>query len=1025
MVHFNHFFISICMQKRYGCLFLLVFFFSFLPVDAFSQSKNYFDHTLIIKYKTDRQLRTIQSQANVDPEEDIRQMLQQAGAISMQPVWNFKPVNTIGIKSGAQIQAAQHSLERIYEVRYTADTDAAALAAKMGQLAGIEYAEPKYIRRTQFSPNDPIENPYEDLHDFTGAWDITRGSPEVVIAVVDGGVNYLHSDLDEKLWINTDEVSLAVRAQVDQNGDGTITSPEVLQYLNQQNGDYNSDGSITLEDAVSENSPLLTGNDTDSNGFTDDIFGWDYWQSGGVGGQPITQDNNPLADGTDHGAHVAGIAAAETNNGDGIAGAGFNVRYMAIKAGGVPDDPATRDDESRAIGFGFEGIIYAAVQGADIINCSWGGGGYSEFESDVINFATERGALVVAASGNAASNAVDFPSGYDEALSVGSVDASGQVSSFSNIGYNIDVFATGSAIESTGFRNAVVTKSGTSMSAPVASGLAGLLKSLHPSWSPQRIGAQIRSSARFINSSNNRQGHGIIDAFNAVSTELPGVRVTDYRFEDVDGEKLGVAEDGTILLQLTNYGSPVSGISLQLQSLVAQGITLSQTSTSIGSLGSDESTEITFPIHISQNYDLNIIPTFRLDISSSSGNYEDFEIIPYSDILYDVVDANNIMMSFAGDGTIGYVDPFAAKGGVGFVPLLTDNPDFTEAENALFEGGLMLEVNGSLFDVVRGEGNQIIKDFEPQETFAVDETGEVSDQDGTARFSFGDEAGNAAGHIRLQTYAFDEPALSNIVYVKYEITNSSLTLPLNDIYLGLFNDWDIGANISNNDIAYSEPDSILYISSGNDNADDPVIAVAHLSPISSALAINNFPVSPPADPAIDLNDGFDDTEKKTALKAETAQTSVTSADVSAVTASGPYILNPQATLTAGFVYAFGNNLEELQSQIRAARQQIPFQVSKTGVVISNEIPDETDLLQNAPNPFSNETVIRLNLSDDSDVKLTVYDVLGREVDVLRDERLPANEYFIPYNPQNLSSGVYFLRLVTDHKTETISITYIK
>ena len=1014
------------MVKRYGCFFLIGFLFIVCPLSGLSQSKNYFDGTLIIKYKTDRQLRTIRTQANKDPEEEIRQMLQRAGATSMQPILSLTTPNTPDFKTSTKVREARQNLQRIYQVRYSSGTDAAALAAKMEQLPGIEYAEPKYIRRMQFTPNDPVRNSYQSVHNFEQAWDITTGSSDVVVAIVDGGVNYLHFDLDEKLWINTDEVAPAVRNQVDQNSDGTITSAEVLQYLNQQNGDYNGDGTITLEDGIAQNSPLLTGGDTDGNGLADDIYGWDYWAGGGVGSQPITQDNNPLADGTDHGAHVAGIATAETNNGEGIAGTGFEVRYMALKAGGIPDDPSTRDDESRAIGFGFEGIIYAATQGADVINCSWGGGGYSEFENDVIEFASDMGALVVAASGNAAMNNVDFPSAYEKALSVGSIDASEQISSFSNTGYNVDIFAVGSAIESTGFRDAIVTKSGTSMSTPVVSGLAGLIKSLHPGWSPERIAAQIRSSARFINPDNSRQGHGIVDALDAVSTPRPGIRITDYRFEDLNGDKLGLAEDGTLTLQLTNYGSTASGISMKLQSLVGQGITLSQTSASIGSLGTDESTEITFSLSIDENYDLNIIPAFRLDISSGS-TYQDFDIIQYSDILYDVVDANNIMMSFAGDGTVGYVDAFAAKGGVGFVPLLADDPNFTEAENALFEGGLMLEAGGVLFDVVRGEGNQIIKDFEPEQAFAVDDDGKVSDQDGRALFSFEDEAGNAAGQIRLETYAFDEPALSNVVYVKYSVTNGSLTLPLNDIYLGLFNDWDIGANISNNDIAYSKQDSILYISSGNDTADDPIIAVAHLSPISGVLAINNFPTATPADPAVDLSDGFSDEEKTAALRAGTARTSVSGADVSAVTASGPYILNPQATLTAGFVYAFGNNLDELRVQIQTARQQSPFRVSPTGVAISNTIPSETELLQNAPNPFSDDTdtVIRLNLSEDADVELTVYDVLGREVDVLRDERMQANEYFIPFNPHNLSSGVYFVRLVTDQKTETISITYIK
>ncbi|MBN2731482.1 MAG: hypothetical protein JXR26_03530, partial [Balneolaceae bacterium] len=245
------------MKFCYSCLTFLFLGFAFLPDIAAGQEKEYFDGAIIIKYKSDRQLRTIQSQAHIDPEEDIRQMLQKAGATSMQSV--FKTATSSGIQRTAQAQQATENLQRIYEVRYSSNTDAATLAAKMNQLAGIEYAEPKYIRRMQFTPNDPVTNSYQTVHGFEQAWDVTRGSSDVVIAVVDGGVNYLHFDLGEKLWINTDEVAATVRAQVDQNSDGTITSSEVMQYLSQQNGDYNGDGSINLSDALAPGSPLLTG----------------------------------------------------------------------------------------------------------------------------------------------------------------------------------------------------------------------------------------------------------------------------------------------------------------------------------------------------------------------------------------------------------------------------------------------------------------------------------------------------------------------------------------------------------------------------------------------------------------------------------------------------------------------------------------------------------------------------------------------------------------------------------------------
>lgn len=1002
-------------------LFLMLAFYA---SDAAGQDRSYFPGKLIIKYETNTRLRAIQTGKNVNPKNRVQQTLQAAGMSAMEPVRSFANHPAVQGSQSPQMQQAAGNMSRIFEVSYSSNADPGALAAKLRKLPGVEYAEPRYIRQMHFTPDDPNVNPYQDFHRFEEAWDVSRSSSDVVIAIVDGGVNYLHPDMDAKLWINTDEVNISVRGQVDQNADGTISSPEVIQYLEVNNGDYNVDGAITLTDALADGSPLLSGGDTDGNGFTDDIFGWDYWESGGVNGE-ILQDNNPIAnpEGTDHGAHVAGIAAAETDNGGGISGAGFDARYMALKAGGIPDDPGTPDDESRAIGFGYESIMYAALEGADIINCSWGGNGFSEFENDVINFATAAGALVVAASGNASQNTVDFPAGYEETLAVGSVDPSDQISSFSNIGYNIDVFATGSDIESTSFNNEFVSKTGTSMSTPVTAGLAALIKSLHPDWSPLRIASQIRSSATPLGGRGNRQGHGKIDALRAVSTDLPGVRILSSEFEDAGGGKLGLNEDGTINVQLVNYGNATSNLVLEMQSLAGQGISLNQASQNIGALSTGDSITVDFDISISETFDLNAVPAFRLGFSDAGSDYEDFDVLQYEDILFGIVDANNITTSFGGDGTIGFTDPFAGRGGVGFIAR-TEGED-VRAENLLFEGGLMMEAENTVFDVIRGEDGAITKDFIPQATFSVTDERGISAQDGSTRFTFEDEAGNAAGNIRLETFAFDDPGLRNIVYLKYSITNTSPTLPLEEVYAGLFNDWDIGRNISNNRIAYSEQDSILYIADGEDQSNEPIVAVAHLGEISSALAIDNAGASGDVD--VDLSDGFSDEEKSESLRAGTAQAAVSGADVSAITATGPFTINPEATLTVGFVYAFGDNVDVLRSQVESARQQAPFSVSATGVVAAEEPPDMTDLFQNFPNPFTEQTTIRFDLNEDADVRLVLYDVLGREITVLRDEQLEAREYFIPFNLQgfSLSSGVYYLRLQTNGKTETIPITYIK
>lgn len=1013
------------MVKKIPFLLIAAILFFLCPLGSFSQQADYFSNRLIVKYESDRELQQIRSKTKADPKNAVQQVLTKNGARKSRPLLPERMRQSIRRQS----LPSSDDVLRIQEVVFNRNINPVQLAAKISKMPGVAYAEPKYIRSMNLTPNDQLEK-FVDAHNFTDAWDLSKGSSEVVIAVVDGGVGYTHDDLDDKLWVNQDEVPPTVKPQADQNSDGTVTSTEIKQYLNDNNADNNADGSITLEDALHEDSSFMDNVDADNNSFTDDLFGWDFWAAGGVD-SPVITDNNPFHDATDHGTHVTGIAAAETDNGIGVAGAGFNSSYMAIKAGGIPDDPSTPDtDESRAIGFGFEGIVYAAEQGADVINCSWGGPSASEAEQDIINLATEMGALVVAASGNATANQVGFPSGYDKVLSVGSVEPSGIIASYSNYGYRLDVLTTGSAIESTSFNNSLTSKSGTSMSTPVASGLAALVKTLHPSWSAERIGTQIRASATSIDGSNtdevfdSRLGGGSADAFNALNTNLPGLKVVSQKFVDADGNKLGLNQPGSVQLELTNLGNTTSGLELELISLNEGGLEIGANTQQLGSISTGDTVSVSFDLTILDEFNLSETPTLRLNFRDQSQNYGDYNIIQYEKILYDIVAINNVKTSLAGDGTIGFTNPLNGTGGVGFIPRTPDGTGgFQEGENLLFEGGLILQIEGQIYDAVRTE-NGVSRDFTPEQVFASQTDNSGNSNTGSARFVVDtDTAGQAV--IDLETFSFSEPALSNVVFLKYTIQNPTEFLVMNDVYIGLFNDWDIGSNASNNNLSYSETDSLLYVSDATSPGTNPVTAVAHLSPVSGALAINNAVEGQPDSVTFGIYDGFTDAEKSEALTSGTARTNVQGVDASAVVASGPYTINPGAQITVGFVYAFGDDASQLRNQIAEARSRNLFAVSPTGRAASDEVPRQTELFQNYPNPFNNSTQIRIDLQQATDVTLTIYNVLGQKVRTLANRRFDAGSHFIRFNASNLSSGIYFARLNTKQGAKTIPMTLVK
>jgi len=168
-----------------------------------------------------------------------------------------------------------------------------------------------------------------------------------------------------------------------------------------------------------------------------------------------------------HGTHVAGIAAAITNNGIGVAGLGYSATIMSVK---VLDDTGIG-----AYSWIVSGIIWAADNGAEIINLSLGGSYASSALEDAVNYAWSKGVVVVAAAGNNGDTTPSYPAYYTNCIAVAATDANDAKASFSNYGDWVDVAAPGVSIYSTLKDNDYGYKSGTSMASPHVAGLAALV----------------------------------------------------------------------------------------------------------------------------------------------------------------------------------------------------------------------------------------------------------------------------------------------------------------------------------------------------------------------------------------------------------------------------------------------------------------------------------------------------------------------------------------------------------------------
>jgi thermitase len=228
--------------------------------------------------------------------------------------------------------------------------------------------------------------------------------------------------------------------------------------------------------------------------------------------------NYSTSDPNGHGTHVAGIASALTNNDVGIAGTSWEGRLMSVK---VLDDS----------GSGFyswvaNGIVWAVDNGAEVINLSLGGSYFSRTLKNAVNYAWGKDAVVVASVGNEGRNRRTYPAFYSNVIAVAATNQDDKKANFSNYGSWVDVAAPGVSILST-YHDDYDYLSGTSMSTPFVSGLAGLLFGQNPNWSNSQIRDRIESTADSIFGTGFYWAHGRINACKAVGCNMPSLTPTD------------------------------------------------------------------------------------------------------------------------------------------------------------------------------------------------------------------------------------------------------------------------------------------------------------------------------------------------------------------------------------------------------------------------------------------------------------------------------------------------------------------
>lgn len=792
----------------------------------------------------------------------------------------------------------------------------------------LEYAEPKYIQRSFYTPNDPsIGQQYflTKIQAFS-AWDISHGDTNVVIGIVDSGTDWNHPDLQANLQLN-----------------------------------YNDP---------------INGTDDDADGYVDNYRGWDMSMN----------DNDPMVDLQNHGSHVSGCAAAVTDNATGVASPGFNCRFLPVKAANAT--------ATTTIDAGYEGIVYAADHGCDIINCSWGGPGGGQLGQDAVTYATiNKGALVVASAGNSGLDEVNYPASYQYAFNVASTNTQDNKSGFSTFNYSVDISAPGSNIYSTVYNNSYTTMSGTSMASPITAGCAAMVKAMNPTFNGLQCGEQLRMTADniYAQSGNtpylNKLGGGRVNLYRALTETPISVRMDNLVKVDGNDNSFVVGDTLQITGDIINYLAATTNLTVTL-STTSTYVTVLDGTTNPGAMATLATTNNNtdpFTVKINPSAPVNAVVNFKLlftDGAFSTSQY--FSVVINVD--YINITINDVLTTITSKGRIFY-NGTAQTEGLGFNYL---------GDNLIYEGGLLIGTPANVADNTRDAATND-NDFVSQNAVQQLIPSIKSDFDVFGKFN----DNNASPQLNLlvshKAWAWDANPFRKFVIVEYNIKNTGLS-SLSNLYAGIFCDWDVQTYANNK----SATDNTVNM--GYTWCTDPSGKYAGVKLLTSNPFVNySIDNITGGGGGIDISTDFTSAEKYTTLSTNRADAGGTGTgnDVCSVTSTGPFSISSNDSIIVAFAILAGDDLADLQNS--AVQAQIKYDEATT--LLNANSKNDFVFFAPYPNPANNSSVLKFNLQKPSVVSITILNSIGQTV-FNSKEKFNSGINSKTLKTENLNAGVY-------------------
>lgn len=831
------------------------------------------------------------------------------------------------VRPSQRLLDVEDRLLRSYVVRYDPSLgDPERVCARLQRECGdIEIAEPFTVSQLCAEPNDPRVGEQDMLETIKAfeAWDVEDGDTTVLIGISDSGIRQDHEDLAPSLHTN--------HAEIPDNGI-----------------------------------------DDDDNGYVDDHRGYNFCTK--IDG---TQSGNTFNPREGHGTGVAGICGATVNNGIGIAGVANQCRLVPLK---------TMPDNVNGIVFGYESIMYCAVNGIHVVNCSWGGFSKSCIDEDVVVYATGRGTAVVAAAGNHGTTAPFYPAAYPGVLSVGVTNARDGVVSMTGRGYFVDVMAPGQGTLTTGNDGTYGGFCCTSGSSPIAAAIVGLVRARHPQLSPEEACAVVRMSADDIDILNVSVADlipGRVNALRAVTMppdSIPAVRVELVSVEREQGGRWGPGDKVNVTVRFMSDLATMRDVSAEMDVVgpAASAVRLQQINAYIGNIAAGGAATPSVRLTTFEVIrDVDTATLIRIALRGKTADGDDHRqtlLVPVIPSPSYTTLRNGVMSISVGDrGRLGKAD--AARG-------LGEGITYQTSCGLLYEGGLVVSTGARVVDNIRfgirtNDHFRALKPFRDPDPLV----GRIADADAPDSLRLGIQVEQ---HVRLAS------ADSGLFVDDVVLTNVSDSV-LHDVAMAWFFDWDLGSlPVENRVRDRYEYGSDAMATVVAERGDAPAVTCAVTSPHTDvhpfAVGIDNtitYNLMPPR---------MKDSLMRSGVSYEQVN------DVAMMVGyrlDGP--LRPGERKLMRLVIAIDDSVARSQGLagvgVRAPDARVPMPVTVF------------------PQPSSDVAYVTVELPERPElwtVSVDVADLLGKQVAAVRRSGLAPGRNIIPVDVSKLASGTYSL-----------------